>query len=89
MRESGFYTVNGKRRHMTAFKADRMRAAGKSVEGPLEDKSYKGPAEDKASVEAPVEDSRTLGELRKEAKAAGISGYSKLNKERLLEVLNG
>ncbi len=85
MRESGFYTVNGKRRHMTAFKADRMRAAGKSVEGPLEDKSYKGPAEDKA----PVEDSKTLGELRKEAKAAGISGYSKMNKERLTEVLNG
>lgn len=70
---------------MTHGKAERFRGMGKSVDGPLEDKSLKTPVEDKG----PLEDSRSVGELRKAAKTAGIPRYSGMNKAKLLEALNG
>lgn len=78
MRESGFYTVNGKRRHMTDFQARRFRDMGKEVKGPLEDKSYKGPLEDK-----------DVSELRKMARDRGLEGLSSARRSVLLEALNG
>jgi hypothetical protein len=81
MRESGFYEVDGKRRHMTDFKADRFRAQGKEVKGPLEDKALKVRYEG-------LED-KSVGELRRMASEAGISGMSSARKSKLLEVLSG
>jgi hypothetical protein len=79
MRQSGFYEVDGKRRHMTDFKADRMRAAGKEVKGPIEDKALK--------PSSSLED-KSVGELRKMATEAGISGMSSARKDELLEILS-
>lgn len=79
MRTSGFYEVDGKLRHMTDFKADRQRAMGKEVKGPIEDKAM-SPAGDKGP---------SLKELRAEAKEAGVSGYSTMGKAKLVEALNG
>ncbi len=72
---------------MTHGKAERFRGMGKSVDGPLEDKALKPSSslEDKS----PPLGTRSVGELRKAAKAAGIPKYSSMNKAKLLEVLNG
>jgi hypothetical protein len=80
MRQSGFYEVDGKRRHMTDFKADRFRAMGKEVKGPLEDKALK--------PSSSLED-KSVGELRKMASDAGLSGMSSARKDDLVEALSG
>ena len=80
MRESGFYEVDGTRRHMTDFKAQRFREQGKEVKGPLEDKSLKPSSN--------LED-KSVGELRKMATEAGIPGMSSARKSDLLEALSG
>lgn len=80
MRESGFYTVDGKRRHMTGFKAARFREMGKEVKGPEEDKALK--------PSSSLED-KSVGELRDLAKDRGLKGLSSAPKAKLLEALNG
>ncbi len=80
MRQSGFYEVDGKRRHMTDFKADRFRAMGKEVKGPIEDKSLK--------PSSSLED-KSVGELRALAKDRGLTGLSTARKEKLITALNG
>ncbi len=80
MRESGFYEVNGKRRHMTDLKADRFRAQGKEVKGPIEDKELK--------PSSSLED-KGVGELRSLAKERGLAGMGRAPKDELLEALSG
>ncbi len=80
MRESGFYEVDGKRRHMTAFKAARFRDQGKEVKGPEEDKALK--------PSSSLED-KSVGELRAMVKERGITGLSSAPKPKLLEALSG
>lgn len=75
--EAKSYKVEGKPRRLTPLKADNLRALGKNVEGPLEDKSYAGPTSDK-----------TVADLRDEAKARGIAGYSSMTRAQLVEALD-